>query len=433
MDHHGTEATGAALQLVPEPDAAAVEDRSLPGGRPVPKMIVPPVPEWPRLGASTHPAGADLTEPEDEERPDDPVDSNLEIEDGDTTLFEAAIGAFHAGEFQRAESLFLEEAERPWTRRPQRAAIAYRQAALAARQMGNTDASDHWMRLAGREYLRVTEDARTPLPFIREAAVMAAKCFLSVENSKVASKGLRRAQAIESVLRADDDLMARGHGSPIRLVLRRPHRPDARAPPADGAGDDGPTVRAVARPIRGPGPDPTDQSGTDETGGSSDPGRGRPIQRRRGCSGSAISDQPTPWPDRCRGHPTACDPARRPRGTPAPAGGRLSDIDVLMTTEGTYPYRDRWSEHLGPPTGRRAGREAVRGVLRGGQHLHGRPVRAATQSGPRRPGPAVGHRGQRRVQPAPGVDRPTAAPVRDATSTRSSYPPTPSWWCGGHG
>ncbi len=37
---------------------------------------------------------------------------------------------------------------------------------------------------------------------------MAAKCFLSVENLHVASKGLRRAQAIESVLRADDDLMA---------------------------------------------------------------------------------------------------------------------------------------------------------------------------------------------------------------------------------
>jgi hypothetical protein len=96
---------------------------------------------------------------------------------------------------------------------PQRAAISYRQAALAAGQMGNSDASDHWMRLAGREYLRVTEDDRTPLPFIREAAVMAAKCFLSVENLKVASKGLRRAQAIETVLRADDDLMAESTGA----------------------------------------------------------------------------------------------------------------------------------------------------------------------------------------------------------------------------
>ena len=143
---------------------------------------------------------------------DDAVELNLEIEDGETTLFEAAVVAFHSGEFQRAESLFLEEAQRTIDSAPQRAAISYRQAALAARRIGHMDASDHWMRLAGREYLRVTEDDRTPLPFIREAAMMAAKCFLSVENLSVASKGLRRAQAIESVLRADDDLMAEDHG-----------------------------------------------------------------------------------------------------------------------------------------------------------------------------------------------------------------------------
>ncbi len=142
------------------------------------------------------------------------VELNLEIEDGDTTLFEAAVGAFHSGEFQRAESLFLEEAQRTIDSAPQRAAISYRQAALAAKRMGNVDASDHWMRLAGREYLRVTEDDRTPLPFIREAAMMAAKCFLSVENLHIASKGLRRAQAIESVLRADDDLMAETSSAP---------------------------------------------------------------------------------------------------------------------------------------------------------------------------------------------------------------------------
>lgn len=146
----------------------------------------------------------------------DPADEVLEIEDGETTLFEAAIGAFHAGEFQRAESLFLEEAERSLDSAPQRAAIAFRQAALAARQGGNADGSDHWMRLAGREYLKVSEDDRTPLPYIREAALMAAKCFLSVENLQVASKGLRRAQAIDSVLRADDDLLASVPDIPFR-------------------------------------------------------------------------------------------------------------------------------------------------------------------------------------------------------------------------
>jgi hypothetical protein len=144
------------------------------------------------------------------------VDVVLEIEGGATTLFEAAIDAFHADDFSRAESLFLEEAARAIDTAPQRAAIAYRQAALAAERGGNHDGADHWMRLAGREYLRVSEDVRTPLPFIREAALMAAKCFLNVDNVHVASKGLRRAQAIESVLAADDDLTASATAIPFR-------------------------------------------------------------------------------------------------------------------------------------------------------------------------------------------------------------------------
>jgi hypothetical protein len=188
------------------------------------------------------------------------VELNLEIEDGDTTLFEAAVGAFHSGEFQRAESLFLEEAQRTIDSAPQRAAISYRQAALAAKRMGNMDASDHWMRLAGREYLRVTEDDRTPLPFIREAAMMAAKCFLSVENLNVASKGLRRAQAIESVLRADDDLMAETGGAqpqPDRrdVDLRVERRTTVRPTAATGHG-----TGASASPSLSPGASATTPS-----------------------------------------------------------------------------------------------------------------------------------------------------------------------------
>ena len=259
MDRKGSEVAVGPLQLVADHDETLIEERARPEARPVPKMIVLPAPEWPRLGASAHPAGAALTEPEDPDHPVDPVDANLEIEDGDTTLFEAAIGAFHAGEYQRAESLFLEEAQRTVDSAPQRAAISYRQAALAAGQMGNIDASDHWMRLAGREYLRVTEDDRTPLPFIREAAVMAAKCFLSVENLRVASKGLRRAQAIETVLRADDDLMAESTGAPFDP---RPEEADGPAERRVSAGaDDGDNAGHDVDPVA-----PVLTAGSDETG-----------------------------------------------------------------------------------------------------------------------------------------------------------------------
>ncbi len=218
-------------------------------------------PGWMGSDTSSGPDGADHDGGVEQSSDGAAVELNLEIEDGETTLFEAAVVAFHSGEFQRAESLFLEEAERTIDSAPQRAAISYRQAALAARRIGNMDASDHWMRLAGREYLRVTEDDRTPLPFIREAAMMAAKCFLSVENLNVASKGLRRAQAIESVLRADDDLMAETSGAqpePDRhdVDLRIERRATVRPSPALG-GETGTSLSPSSSALTEPTADPT--------------------------------------------------------------------------------------------------------------------------------------------------------------------------------
>lgn len=212
----GSRTTGTGTRLAPERRARVRE----PAGE-LPERPPRPVPD---LDLETE----SPSRPDAEVSASPEVDVSLEIEGGETTLFEAAISAYHAGEYTRAESLFLEEAARAIDAAPQRAAIAYRQAALAAAKGGNTDGSDHWMRLAGREYLRVSEDVRTPLPFIREAAVMAAKCFLSVENLNVADKGLRRAQAIESVLGADDDLSASSTGIPFRHETAVP-------PTADGA------------------------------------------------------------------------------------------------------------------------------------------------------------------------------------------------------
>jgi hypothetical protein len=256
--------------------------------------------EWPRLGAAASPDTPQRALVADLPEAEDPVDFNLEIEDGETTLFEAAINAFHAGEFHRAESLFLEEAQRNLETAPQRAAISYRQAALAAGQLGDRDASDHWMRLAGREYLRVTEDDRTPLPFIREAAVMAAKCFLSVENLTVASKGLRRAQAIESVIRADDDLMAHADDAD----QPQPVRPGPIAPLERGSargravGAENAARRPVAGRPRMIERTPVDRTGADRA--SPDRARGeRTSRERRAPRVVAASGAPVlPRPDR---------------------------------------------------------------------------------------------------------------------------------------
>ena len=240
------------------PDARS--DAPLGEGGPTPQVrSTTRQPGWTGSETTSGPDGAGPDGVADPSKDGDAVELNLEIEDGETTLFEAAVVAFHSGEFQRAESLFLEEAQRTIDSAPQRAAISYRQAALAARRMGNMDASDHWMRLAGREYLRVTEDDRTPLPFIREAAMMAAKCFLSVENLNVASKGLRRAQAIESVLRADDDLMAEtGGAQPTPEPEPQQHDVDLRI-----------ERRATVRPSPGTG---------NQTGASSSPSDSAPTE-----------------------------------------------------------------------------------------------------------------------------------------------------------
>ncbi len=219
----GLRPTPTGTFLAPERRAVTRPASSAPTGvapRPVPELPVPDEhPADPSRVTSAAPAAPASSG----------VDVALEIEGGATTLFEAGIDAFHADDYARAESLFLEEAARAIDTAPQRAAIAYRQAALAAERGGNHDGADHWMRLAGREYLRVSEDVHTPLPFIREAALMAAKCFLNVDNVNVASKGLRRAQAIESVLAADDDLTASGTAIPFRHETAFPARHPAPA------------------------------------------------------------------------------------------------------------------------------------------------------------------------------------------------------------
>lgn len=114
--------------------------------------------------------------------------------------FAEGMALYAAGQYGAAEARFLEEARSEEGRHPQRAAIAYRQAALAAARLGNADHFDHWMRLAGREYLKASEDPDAPARQVRESALLAARCFLEVENLDLSTKSLSRAQAVDLVL-----------------------------------------------------------------------------------------------------------------------------------------------------------------------------------------------------------------------------------------
>jgi hypothetical protein len=103
--------------------------------------------------------------------------------------------------------------------------------------------------------------------------MMAAKCFLSVENLNVASKGLRRAQAIESVLRADDDLMAETNGEqpePERheADLRIERRATVRSKPARGS-----VAGAPSSPVGTPRVTITGEPALDAPLAASGPGR----------------------------------------------------------------------------------------------------------------------------------------------------------------
>lgn len=104
------------------------------------------------------------------------------------------------GEYSEALRVFLEEAKSLEGEVPQRAGIAYRQAALCARHLGRMDDFDHYMRLAGREFLRASELPDQPAQHIREYSLLAAQCFLAVENLDLSSKSVSRAKTVDVAL-----------------------------------------------------------------------------------------------------------------------------------------------------------------------------------------------------------------------------------------
>jgi hypothetical protein len=138
--------------------------------------------------------------------------------------FESAVLAFRCGDYLQAEALFVEDARACLTDQPQRAAIAFRQASLAARAAGNRAAADHWMLLAGQEYLRAGQDPAAPATRIREASIMAARCFLTVGDLGLARLAVRRIQALQEPLTVVDRLLRGGASARFPVAMLPLHR-----------------------------------------------------------------------------------------------------------------------------------------------------------------------------------------------------------------
>lgn len=83
---------------------------------------------------------------------------------------------------------------------PQRAAVAYRSAASAARRAGRSDEANRLMRLAGKAYLEIAEAHETTDQGVFMAYREAARCLLDAGNLPLAQSALGKALAIGRAL-----------------------------------------------------------------------------------------------------------------------------------------------------------------------------------------------------------------------------------------
>ncbi|WP_328702011.1 hypothetical protein [Alicyclobacillus fructus] len=145
--------------------------------------------------------------------------------------FHQGMELYAMGEYGEALRVFLEEARSREGEIPQRAGIAYRQAALCARHLGRMDEFDHYMRLAGREFLRASELPDQPAQHIREYSLLAAQCFLAVENLDLSSKSVSRAKTVDVALQEPVAEAFAVEATAPRDEFLEAQRKDAQGPP----------------------------------------------------------------------------------------------------------------------------------------------------------------------------------------------------------
>lgn len=110
--------------------------------------------------------------------------------------WELGASAAREGDHAVALQLFEEEAKEAEEHSlSQRAAIAYRSASREAGLIGRRDYANMLLRLAGKHYLHVAEDAHTSARGKVQAFVTAAKCFLQAGNLPLAESCIARARS----------------------------------------------------------------------------------------------------------------------------------------------------------------------------------------------------------------------------------------------
>lgn len=115
--------------------------------------------------------------------------------------WEMGASAAREGDHASALRLFEEEAKDAEAKGlGQRAAIAYRSASREAGLVGRRDYANMLLRLAGKHYLNVAEDAHTSNRGKVQALVTAAKCFLQAGNLPLAASCIARATSAGEAL-----------------------------------------------------------------------------------------------------------------------------------------------------------------------------------------------------------------------------------------
>jgi hypothetical protein len=109
----------------------------------------------------------------------------------------AARDADHAGALRSFEQEALDAVG---SDEPQRAAVAFRSAAAAARATGRGDDSNRLLRLAGKAYLEIAESRETGHQGVFLAYREAARCLLEAGNLPLAQMSLGKAMAIVETL-----------------------------------------------------------------------------------------------------------------------------------------------------------------------------------------------------------------------------------------